>query len=44
MKEADARWLYYEAATGAAKGGAARACMILRRRRADLLPVQKQES
>jgi hypothetical protein len=43
MKEDDARWLYYEAATDAAKGGAARACMILRRRRADLLPAQSKK-
>jgi hypothetical protein len=36
MKEDDACWLYYEAANGAAKGGRARACVSLRRRRADL--------
>jgi hypothetical protein len=43
MKEVDARWLYYEAATGAAKGGVALACTILRRRRADLLPAQSKK-
>jgi len=43
MKEDDARGLYYEAATGTAKGGAARACIILRRRRADLLPAQSKK-